>query len=719
MKPLYVLARSTFSAALSCAVGTCAVFFATSALDAQESSGLVRVGPVDPVTHFPLWYEDANGVKLGICKSQINCLIALPNPDAPISVPGNWADEFFYYNCNGRFSSPPGSRAKVGSCQVSLEGAYVNGAVVVGEEMVFTRIRLHLTNGLQPAGQYIFQHPWGAEFLDADESGTIFFTRDVGAGAARDFGASLGGNLKSFVMPAGFNAAGAPNGSYIADINVLQSINADNALAATATMPAVPAYNGFRVIDLNNPANSLGSALNTNYPDGLGDNLRGTVTIAGVPRDYVGVLGLTMQGQIPAQFGVEIDRTDYVLRSAANGTSVLNVWAQSASGQSLVATVPGHANTPLAERGGSGHYYGRIQIPATAFTTNPTVVVTNVRDVPATQASSTFTDHLFISKAEYDIGSNRMLISVKSSDTLNSGVQLTIKPEGHPITTLAGSSFTDARATINTSFTPPQIVTVSSSRGGSETVRVELTGNAVIAAPVPVSTPIVAAAGVDQTVLFNPALTTDPSISLSNNVRLSGSASTGNGTLLYSWLELAALRTPGAPNITILSPDPIQVAAGHGAGTAYFQTPSLLGRGLGQASYTVQLTVTEQQTGISSVDTMEITVNDPRGAAALDRMTPVDFRYVAGKAYWRGNGTASILAGQKVTVYLDNPDTATNPRIVGTAIVDALGAWSFQNAQGTATVANRQIPGPTDTLVWVKSDWVGGSTPATFTFLRK
>lgn len=126
MSLLLAFSRKATPVVLSCFIGTCVLQCLTNELDAQAPSGLIRVGPIDPVTHFPLWYEDVNGVKLGICKTQSNCLLALPNPDAPISVPGNWADEFFYYNCNGRFSSPPGSPAKVGSCQVSLEGAYVN-----------------------------------------------------------------------------------------------------------------------------------------------------------------------------------------------------------------------------------------------------------------------------------------------------------------------------------------------------------------------------------------------------------------------------------------------------------------------------------------------------------------------------------------------------------------------------------------------------------------
>ena len=39
----------------------------------SAQTGLVRVGPLDPVTGFPRWYEDTNGLKLGMCDDPNLC----------------------------------------------------------------------------------------------------------------------------------------------------------------------------------------------------------------------------------------------------------------------------------------------------------------------------------------------------------------------------------------------------------------------------------------------------------------------------------------------------------------------------------------------------------------------------------------------------------------------------------------------------------------------
>src|SRR4051812_50062298 len=96
------LTRAVVSAGTVMAlVGTAAVGALATVMDAGPRGGsLVQVGPI--AEHgFPAWYRDSNNVRLEPCLTLDDPLCAvtpdtLPNPDAPVSYPGNFPDEFFY-----------------------------------------------------------------------------------------------------------------------------------------------------------------------------------------------------------------------------------------------------------------------------------------------------------------------------------------------------------------------------------------------------------------------------------------------------------------------------------------------------------------------------------------------------------------------------------------------------------------------------------------------
>lgn len=666
------------------------------ASQAVAQSGLKRVGPVDPVTGFPLWYEDFSGLKLGLCIDQNRCFFFPPDANLPVSYPGNWPDEFFYYAIDGLMLGTTG-RASI---RCALEGAYLNGAVVPGDEMVFTRIRVRVSD-LIPNGSYTALHPYGTEELIAEADGTIFFTRDIGALAARDFGEALKGDLNTFCLPAGVSASSFTNGDYIADAGLtLIQINGSSITVANSATPV--AQNFFRIID-NNPQGAT-PALQVAFPAYFH---AGDANTGGRP--YIQLDEFAMQGRVPPQFGVGVDRADYSLRNSNSSNpddiavgSAANVWAQSASGQNLVATLPVYGTVPMTEAGSTGHYYARIALN-TAIAPPATVTVQNLTDIPVTSASGVITDQVRIESARFTVSDNNaltledLIVTASSSDHV-SAVTFTATPEGFGSATLptSGGSATGGCG-LAQGIPAPQSVTVTSSLGGSATVKVEVAGAGVQT----ISTePVIANAGPDQTVLAD------------TKVQLDGGGSTGPISMTYQWSH-------NFPGTLILSDATLA--------NPTFTSPTNLPGGAIDITFT--LTVTDPVLLLASQDTVVVHVNDPV-SFPVDTLTITDARYIQSKAMWRASGTASVLAGQTVRVYLDDPRTnwtafnAANPgltprpRRIGAAVVDAAGGWSFQNGNNTAN-ADGTVPLGTDGLVWAQSDWVGGSTVPAFGFQRK
>src|SRR5215212_6851829 len=144
------------------------------------ADGLIDVGPIDPVHHFPLWYEDSDGTRLelGLDPDDPNLpALELPAPGAPLVFPGNFPDE-----AEMLVGGPAGSaRARL---ILALEAAFGGtGAVVDGQQMVFGRIRLRIDD-VEPGRTYTATGPYGVIAGEADDRGRVFETEDIGAPGA-------------------------------------------------------------------------------------------------------------------------------------------------------------------------------------------------------------------------------------------------------------------------------------------------------------------------------------------------------------------------------------------------------------------------------------------------------------------------------------------------------------------------------------------------------
>ena len=158
-----------------------AFFFASPSVEAQLS----KVGPIDPNTGFPFWYEDSKGVRLKTCLDVGGlCLSNLPDPNLPAKVAAsevdsNFPDEMFYWNTESEFT---GTNGVTGRLIMALEGAFTT-RVQLGDQITFSRIRIRISNLVQGAS-YRVTYPYGVNEFDNVSSGDrgINYTEDIGIG---------------------------------------------------------------------------------------------------------------------------------------------------------------------------------------------------------------------------------------------------------------------------------------------------------------------------------------------------------------------------------------------------------------------------------------------------------------------------------------------------------------------------------------------------------
>src|SRR5262249_4365122 len=133
---------------------------------------LAAVGPVDPVNGYPAYYIDSNGIALQPCLDFVcDPALALPDPNRPVSFPDNFPDEFFYF----RGISDIAVGTVKGRLVLALEGAFLNGPVVPGDQIVFSRVRVRVSD-LVAGATYRVTYPFGQLTLVAGPLGTINFT---------------------------------------------------------------------------------------------------------------------------------------------------------------------------------------------------------------------------------------------------------------------------------------------------------------------------------------------------------------------------------------------------------------------------------------------------------------------------------------------------------------------------------------------------------------
>lgn len=650
--PSLRVSRHLFAAATAAALLGC-----TESALAQAPAGpqgLRNVGPVDDLTNYPMWYEDQNGLKLGLCVNNDHCFFLPPDPAlvarAPTSAADttfNWPDESFFYACENGLDGENGTR---GILIHAVEAAYSTGDVKFGAEIVFVRFRLHFWN-LQPFADYTFTYPFGQETHTADGDGRIFVTRDVGLGADREFTGALKGEIGPFLLPVALlDANNQPRwdllqpGTFLTQN--LQLTEIGNA----------PTGNNFFSIE--------GPGVDTMFPD--------LVDLTDDRPDYAVNRLFTVQGMVANRHGVEVSKSHY--SRSADMTSI-DVFARSSTAQDLYVEMPNGLRIRMNERQQSGNYHVKVDVGAGAPVPSGVRVV-NAGDVPPSQKPLPELHPLVtVQSATYDLG-GQLQVQARSSDQLSTsplplaGLGIPAGTELQPV----GNGRFEGTAAVG--LTPPARIDVGGlavRRSARVVVRGANDGGTLL--------PIVANAGPDQ------------NVTTGDVVSLSGAATVGDGPRNYVWSQLT-----GTP--VVLTPSATDPAV-----ATFVAPPVTNGADDGTEILTFQLSVNG-----TSNDSVAVTVLDP-AAVPVDEVRFTRVLYDVARRQWRIFGRVNLVRNQRVFLYIGAVDPAADPaswdrsRPIATVITD--GAGSFNYEPGRISASGTAIPLPTDTAIWGESE-LGG-----------
>jgi hypothetical protein len=185
------------------AVLAAALTLALGALAAEPArASLAAVGPVNPATGFPDWYQDGNGLKLQLClDGPPLCLAAADELVAPDG-------EAFWWQAEAVVPAGGGTARLV----LAQEAAFVDGA-----RTSFGRVRVTLT-GARPNTTYAVTHPYWTLSVATDATGGGRTSTDVGcAGAPCTFSEALGTPVTTFLTWDTTPPNSAPPAGHIGD----------------------------------------------------------------------------------------------------------------------------------------------------------------------------------------------------------------------------------------------------------------------------------------------------------------------------------------------------------------------------------------------------------------------------------------------------------------------------------------------------------------------
>jgi hypothetical protein len=738
-----------------------AMFVAAAAsISLSAMADLARVGPTDapaPPGHgFPFWYQDLKGLVLDLCLPDANdlltgapqglraqetaCLLGPPQPDAPFTFPTTFPDEMFYFRAvSDPIDMTGGKRAVI---VLALEAAFANGAPAVGDQMVFTRIRV--TAGVPRAGTYTVTHPYGVETFSADAgvgNRDIVFSEDVGL-VARVFTDALTSRFGPFLLRS--SSAGGP-----------------------ALDPVT--VNGAKFLsDGLQPEFVTGSPFGTDYvmicgKDSVGaDIVLGTFGAAGPNTGICAGTNLfALTGRYhdtvanPIGSPLTIDRATYA--RDANGTRV-DVHASVAkvlpSQPDPLLSAASADITPVRLVGPDalGRYFAQnMAIPSGVLPTR--VMVINSADNPPTAVTAGPVDVVSITSATFDAALGNLTVVASSSDK-GFGVSSpapTLTLGGYPAA--ASTATGDSTVLTVTGLTvAPTSVVVQSENGGIARAEVASTSLGTFAAGSPLAiddsataqavnsgtgTPVTfsltandrTAAGTSlntaSVAILAPGLTPNLGALVYNGdgtVTFTPNILSGVATFKYTVMSTGVLGAsnpatvaitvapPAGGPVPIANPDgPVNVNPNSSVTIDVLVNDSGNGGTLDKSTVAVSNATGGTVTGISATTGavtfasgatsgtfgFDYTVKNTNGNTSLlahvtVTVVPAETLTVAAGGEcrrqtnrWRLNGTSTVSAGNSVTLYATGTvslQSAANR--VGSAPVDALGNWSIDVSGG-------------------------------------
>jgi hypothetical protein len=187
------------------AILVAALALAASALLAGPAHArLGAVGPVNPATGFPDWYQDGNGLKLQLCLDGPPFCLAAADDLAPPT------GEAFWWQAEAVVPAGGGTARLV----LAQEAAYVDG-----DPITFGRVRVTVT-GAQPNTTYSVAHPYGTLSVATNATGGGRTSDDFGCDPAAgpcDYAAALGTPVDTFLTWDTTPPNSAPPAGHIGD----------------------------------------------------------------------------------------------------------------------------------------------------------------------------------------------------------------------------------------------------------------------------------------------------------------------------------------------------------------------------------------------------------------------------------------------------------------------------------------------------------------------
>lgn len=396
----------------------------------QHTERLAEVGPIDPRTGFPFWYEDSTGLRLELVWApgdDFAPVVIDPEESGPLRDVGAFPAEAFYLLAETELEAGAGARTARIRVVLALEATFTTEGVTDGQQIVFGRVRFRVRDGL-PDTTYTLTHPYGTVEAMTDDRGRVTVTEDIGL-TPLDFTGALDSSIAPFLR-------------WTAD-------------------PALPATH---VGDGATEHTVTGSPLGTNFALVEGP---GVASAGGEPDpndptnpDKVYTDRFVLQGRVATVNGADVPRAVYS-RTAA-GDAVVDVFARSVPGQQLLITAPGLSDTSM-QGGATRNYVARADVGTTV---PARVTVTNLTDPLPLPATADVVDAVEITQADYDAATQTLTVAAASSDQ-QSPPTLTVSGRGGlsgPVGVLSG---VDA---------PPPVITVESAAGGSSTRTVRIVG---------------------------------------------------------------------------------------------------------------------------------------------------------------------------------------------------------------------------------------------------
>ncbi|HZS26394.1 MAG TPA: Ig-like domain-containing protein, partial [Candidatus Angelobacter sp.] len=655
---------------------------------------LARTGPVDSNNGFPQWYQDQSGLVLDACLPSAaeladgTCLVTpdqLANPSAPIVFPSNFPDEFFFFNANSKMTVNGGNALLL----MALEGAFLNGPVLPGDQMVFARLRIRI-DVPAPGGNYRIIFPFGVKDFPNVPPGTktINFTSDIGLTAGQ-FDTARNGIVSTFLR-ASTTAGGTPSPFVVLD--------GDTFIAdSTVTTPVTGSPFGTNVFRIEGP-NIGGPGIDFIETDQF--TLEGRVHLAPVPSPVVVNRATYRRDANSAQADIFATATPAIGRP----TPVLSV-----TGAGIWGVVLNHNGTS---------YFGEPQLSNPA-SIPASIMVTNSSDSPTSYTEADLVDDVIISAANYDPATQTLLVRAMSGDQLSP-----------PSLTVAGFGPLDSTGQFAaTVAVPPSEVTVISSHGGRDTQKVTIgsfvrnvnaphaENDFVGEVPADIATSIsildndTPNMGVTPRILANPAhgiVSIDPltgSASYTPTHAYSGpdsfsyintNASGLDSNVALVSFNVAFVNHPPIANddaasasvttpVTIdvlgndtdpdagdtLNPLTVTIVSAPASGDAIPNTNGTITFSPAPGSsgnVTFQYTVQDSHLAVSNAATVTVNVVAPDTL----NITQAQFRT---RGDWRIRGTSTI-PGPGNTITIHNGPTLGGP-VIGTIAVDNTGAWDF------------------------------------------